>query len=762
MIITALLLTSALVLAQISEEYEVARREYVDDVRTVVEVETLTQEQVDRARAAIVRLVRTGQAPVLDSVALDAKKAAQKLLDVTMELESSRVEVTTWTDRLPDLSGDEKEKAGDRIKELNERIGVLEPFVPLARSLREALFEGLLEIIDRAPAVDPERAFVLLVAYFKDDTRRFYRLDQSVRDSRARAATYRERIVAETNEEKKARLERNLARVESGLEILVSELERAGQLKERRIQVLSSIYPELPDGVQSRELKAIHKNIRDDIPWESRAVHVELLGFLPVDSAVADVVRVLKRAARTRQKSEQELGALRERYDRALEALTTAIKGGNGSVPSPVAANKNQTERALRKASNQVFGESRVLESASAALGHALAGSSDAERPARLDTALKLVSKDPDAEVRARVIDALGGVRDDKVGEALRDLTAGSGDLRLRLAALDALGRQQDDKTVELCVTRLLTDPEWRIRAAAMRTLVAIPRKNSIPALIQSVGSEVGRLVDDAEWALTALTGRRFNADPDLWKEWWRVNRDSFKIGDHLGAEGEPSSAVASGNARSKGGHISFYGIQTRSNRILFVLDRSGSMDWPLDFDDAGGRRPGRADMQTKDGKGRKERRLDAALAQLKSALSGLEGGDVCNIITYAADVTAWQRKMTKVTDKSKRKLDKYVTKSIEAVGGTNIHDALREAFRMAGIGSMDKAYRTNVDTIFFLTDGQPTVGEVTDPNEILKRVAEWNRLARIVVHTVGVGKGHDGAFLRRLAEENGGQYTSR
>jgi Mg-chelatase subunit ChlD len=156
------------------------------------------------------------------------------------------------------------------------------------------------------------------------------------------------------------------------------------------------------------------------------------------------------------------------------------------------------------------------------------------------------------------------------------------------------------------------------------------------------------------------------------------------------------------------------------------------------------------------------QRKIDAAKQQLKAALAGLENGDLFNIITYAVDVKPWQRRMVKRTAKVAKQVERFIDNEIEAEGGTNIHDALRDAFRLAGIGAMDKAYESNVDTIFFLTDGRPSVGEVQDPEEILLRVKDWNRLARIVVHTVGVGQDHDGSFLRRLAEENGGQYTSR
>ena len=60
------------------------------------------------------------------------------------------------------------------------------------------------------------------------------------------------------------------------------------------------------------------------------------------------------------------------------------------------------------------------------------------------------------------------------------------------------------------------------------------------------------------------------------------------------------------------------------------------------------------------------------------------------------------------------------------------------------------------------LSDGQPTRGEITDPDQILAEVRRWNDLRRVKIHTVGVGNQHNEAFMRALAESSGGTYVKR
>ena len=46
--------------------------------------------------------------------------------------------------------------------------------------------------------------------------------------------------------------------------------------------------------------------------------------------------------------------------------------------------------------------------------------------------------------------------------------------------------------------------------------------------------------------------------------------------------------------------------------------------------------------------------------------------------------------------------------------------------------------------------------------DKILREILEKNRLRRVVIHTVGVGRDHVRDFMRALATRTGGQYVAR
>jgi len=76
-----------------------------------------------------------------------------------------------------------------------------------------------------------------------------------------------------------------------------------------------------------------------------------------------------------------------------------------------------------------------------------------------------------------------------------------------------------------------------------------------------------------------------------------------------------------------------------------------------------------------------------------------------------------------------------------------------------AGRDKAGRLVRTKADTLFFLSDGMPTIGETTDPSEILNRVRRFNASRKIVIHTIGFDKANR-AFMMDLATHNGGQYV--
>jgi len=71
------------------------------------------------------------------------------------------------------------------------------------------------------------------------------------------------------------------------------------------------------------------------------------------------------------------------------------------------------------------------------------------------------------------------------------------------------------------------------------------------------------------------------------------------------------------------------------------------------------------------------------------------------------------------------------------------------------------KGREPGADTIFFMTDGQPSCGKVIDPHQILDEITRRNRILGVTIHTVGVSKDQNSAFLLNLAKRNGGRYVA-
>jgi len=152
--------------------------------------------------------------------------------------------------------------------------------------------------------------------------------------------------------------------------------------------------------------------------------------------------------------------------------------------------------------------------------------------------------------------------------------------------------------------------------------------------------------------------------------------------------------------------------------------------------------------------------KVEVAKRELWKSIESLPPDATFNILFYNHAFTIFRDKMVKATQANKRSAKEYID-GITADSSTNIYDTLERAFEIGGQGAVDRAYKVNFDTIFFLTDGSPTSGKTTDWREILAEVDRWNKAKRIKVHCVGIGP-HNSPFLQGLAARTGGEYTTR
>ena len=101
-------------------------------------------------------------------------------------------------------------------------------------------------------------------------------------------------------------------------------------------------------------------------------------------------------------------------------------------------------------------------------------------------------------------------------------------DARVRAAAVEALGRRGAKEQKDL-ILKALEDERWQVRVAACDALGVLQLRDTVGPLIARMQTENGRLLEDMERALKALTGLTFNADALGWKGWWEINQAKWE-----------------------------------------------------------------------------------------------------------------------------------------------------------------------------------------------------------------------------------------
>lgn len=375
--------------------------------------------------------------------------------------------------------------------------------------------------------------------------------------------------------------------------------------------------------------------------------------------------------------------------------------------------------------------------------------------------------------LRLAGITALGLLGDPRACETLSALMEDS-DPTITLAALDSLVRIGEVTGAEGAVLQSLSHEDWRVRSRAIVAIQELRLKAGVRGLIERLRVEEGRLAGDAYATLKLLTQRKFIDDPDMWQVWWDRTEKKFVMPDLEKIAAARKEQELHGTQYSTGGK-SFAGIETRSENILFVIDISGSMETPF----------GNLDRLQQSGRTyTSTRRLGIVKEELIQTIHDLPGSTGFNILSFATDVKFWKKLQMKANVLNKSNAERWVSR-LKPLGGnragfkaqtgmikltndegsTNTHLALMTALGEPPEGRRGNEFvitrpDTPLDTIFFLTDGEPTVGEITDMHKIRAEVRRVNEFRRIQLHVIYVGEFPDPEF-EKLAHENDGVFVS-
>jgi len=331
-----------------------------------------------------------------------------------------------------------------------------------------------------------------------------------------------------------------------------------------------------------------------------------------------------------------------------------------------------------------------------------------------------------DMHIYYEILRSLGQIGGDRVKEVLYD-AAVSEDWRIRLAAAEVLTVHfRDPQTLE-AQRKLLKDEKPIVREVAGVATGKHKLEPLFPELVLLMREGNLRSKHKSYLALKEISGQDLGYAPDAWSKWWS-DKKKGKLAKDGSLDKKERMSVST-----------YYNFKIFSDRILFVIDVSGSMKWPEYHPN----------------------RIEVAKRELVKAIKSLNEKTLVNVATFAGHVAFWKKGEVPATKRNVEKALKWIDAKLLPRGGTNTHGALME--------SLDK--NPLIDTVFFLSDGIPSVGLIELPEGILIKLRDANRYRKVIFNTVALAMGKASiekaqkyedpdemyAFMKKIADLTGG-----
>lgn len=304
-----------------------------------------------------------------------------------------------------------------------------------------------------------------------------------------------------------------------------------------------------------------------------------------------------------------------------------------------------------------------------------------------------------------------------------------------RIAALTCAGPALTPETVlELRPALASADPF--VRRAAFPVIAGAEFRESVDVLVERVALECGVPQTELLWNLRRLTGQTLGPMGPAWTDWWSAARAEWT---KPASVSEPAMDSAAGTK--------FFGLDIRSSRVLFLLDRSWSMELGMGYD-------GKTVSTAFDG----EPKIEVACRELIQSIRALPDDASFNVIAYGTELKPLGTKLVAATQSARKSAIAWIEK-LDLAGATNVSGALMEAFAIAAGGPNAKDIEIP-DTIVLLSDGVPNCGPIPDADTLVAEIDRLNPGSRMKIHCVYLGNEGDAKFMQSLATKNGGQFV--
>ncbi|MHC4839800.1 MAG: vWA domain-containing protein [Planctomycetota bacterium] len=401
-------------------------------------------------------------------------------------------------------------------------------------------------------------------------------------------------------------------------------------------------------------------------------------------------------------------------------------------------------------------------------------------------------------------------------------------EIYLKAAALEAVADAERKEFGDLYIETLkLWDKDWQDKNSIIALTLAdgakkVVSKETLHPMVLGLADALEKCTDERiRWyivqSLSKMTGEDTYITPGFWRFWVKAGGKK--------TQGEDDGPTSAGADVPK-----FFKARAVGKRVVFVIDISGSMQHPVNLPpEMRKRKPVKKKKKKKrevTGETKKEKearekaeeeeenkidppdyskvksKLDLAKVELIHTLKHLPEDYTFNVVIYHtvhSMLINSQKQLVKATKANKGKFVKAVEK-LNWASLTNIHGALTRGFcvnekkTLEPFGkkaTSDPSWDPNclnfgATTMFFLTDGSPTIsddttnkgevgrpnaagqvatpvgnGRMCNPNNIVMDVKRLNVFRKVVINTIGIGP-HNSGLMSALAEMTGGEYVDR
>lgn len=298
----------------------------------------------------------------------------------------------------------------------------------------------------------------------------------------------------------------------------------------------------------------------------------------------------------------------------------------------------------------------------------------------------------------------------------------------VRLHATDALKWYPQSETALKALLARFEDELWSIRSAAVATALVFRRTETLAPLVRLLEQEKGRVHDDALSALMTMTGEDFGPLTQNWSKWLADRPAGYALPtaeEALAVIAKREASRLAGVDNTKAQRTEYHGIAVPRGGVVFILDISGSMEM---------------------NRVSKEQNFFEFFSEaLIETVQRLDTDTDFNLIVFSDRVSVWKDKLVPADAQNIADGVAFL-RDTRAGGPTNIYESLLGAFDFL-----------ETQTIFLMTDGEPTVGPITETDAIIAEITHINRDRRIVINTIAAGQAKE-EFLADLAAANGGQ----